>query len=261
MTVHPSRPFTEGFPFEADGIGHPVLFAGHGPAVILLHELPGFGPEFWRLAHRLVEAGFTVFAPALFAPADSPPARAVRPCGLAAGLAHACISREIHLFRRNSSGPLSRWLRALARAVAERCGHPRVGVVGLCLTGNFAWSVALEAVVAASVACEPSLPLHAPAALALSAEEEAALAARSGLPLMAVRFQGDPACRGVRFAALRALVGEGRLQQRVLPDSAKNPRGNPFPHAVLTRDLIDHAGEPTHEALQEVLQYLHSRLA
>jgi dienelactone hydrolase len=253
-------PFTQVFPFHAGGIGHPVLWAGSGPAVILLHELPGFGPEFWRLAHRIVQAGFTVFAPSLHRPAEASAARAASAPGLAGGLVRACISREIHLFATGSTGPLTGWLRCLARHLVERCGHPRVGVVGLCMTGNFAWSVAVEPVVAASVAAEPSLPLHCAHGLALTPAEIAALCARQDLPLMVLRFAGDPACRASRIEALRAAVGDSRVYERVLPDEAKNPAGNPFPHAVLTRDLIDREGEPTHAALGAVLAHLRERL-
>jgi len=237
-----------------------VLCAGSGPPVILLHELPGFGPEFWRLAQRIARAGFRVFAPSLYQPAEASASRAADAPGLAAGLLRACISREIHLFASDGAGPLTVWLRALARHLAVQAGHPRVGVVGLCMTGNFAWSVAVEAVVVASVAAEPSLPLHRSRGLALSRADAAALRERPDLPLMVLRFEGDPACRAARIDALRDCVGHGRVHEIRLPDSAQNPSGNPFPHAVLTRDLIDREGEPTREALDAVIAHLRERL-
>jgi len=76
---------------------------------------------------------------------------------------------------------------------------------------------------------------------------------------MALRFSGDPSCKAERFTALEQLLGE-KLTTRVLPDDAKNPAGNPFPHAVLTKDLIARDGEPTFEAAREVLQFLTRRL-
>jgi len=260
VSAESTAPFTEIFAFREGEIGHPVLFAGRGPPVILLHELPGFGPEFWRLARYIVESGFTVFTPALYQPADASATRAAEASGLAAGLIRACISREIHLFASDGTGPLTDWLRALARHLVQRCGHPRVGVVGLCMTGNFAWSVAVEPVVSASVAAEPSLPLHRAHAVALTPADADALRAREDLPLMVLRFAGDPACRAGRIDTLRACVGAERVQEHVLPDTAKNPQGNPFPHAVLTRDLIDRAGEPTRAALDAVIAHLRERL-
>lgn len=254
------RPFAESFDFEADGMAHPVLVEGEGPAVILMHEMPGFVPQFWRLARWMVAAGLTVHAPALYEKPGTRAGQMTGETGTAKGFARACISREIHLFAANASSPVTRWLRALAREAQLRSGGPGAGVVGLCMTGNFAWSLAIEPVVKACVAAEPSLPLHRPGALALSGGQREALAARGDLPVMALRFAGDPACRAARFDALREVVGSHRLIETVLPDTAKNPDGNPFPHAVLTRDLIAQDGEPTLEAAREVLSYLRARL-
>ena len=65
--------------------------------------------------------------------------------------------------------------------------------------------------------------------------------------------------KAARFAALEDLLGDC-LETRVLPDAAKNPQGNPFPHAVLTKDLIAEDGQPTLEAARDVLAFLSYRL-
>jgi len=252
-------PFVELFDFEAQGMAHPVLVAGQGPAVLLMHELPGFVPEFWRLAHWLVGAGFRVYAPALFDPAGAPLEEVVRAHGRVKGMARACISREIRLFAREGGSPVSDWLRALAVKAHEACGGVGVGTVGLCLTGNFAWSVAVEPRVIAAVAGEPALPFNNSASIHLSPEEAQALQQREGLEVMALRFDGDPSCKAERFSTLTELLGD-RLETRVLPDSAKHPQGNPFPHAVLTKDLIAEDGQPTLEAARDVLAFLSYRL-
>ena len=254
------QPFAEHAPFYADGAGHEVFHAGAGPPVLLLHELPGQTREFWRFAHWLAEAGFAVLAPDLF----SRPGRPAGRIGLAAATMRVCVSRQIHLLAANRSSPVTSWLRALARAAsAERAGAS-VGVVGMCLTGNFALALALEPCVVAPVASQPSLPIaltaRARAALHLSPDEKAALRDRREVPVMALRFAGDPLCRAARFAALEALVGD-RLETHVLPDVAANPRGNPRPHAVLTRDLIDAHGEPTRAAADRVVQFLRENLS
>ena len=57
LALDDRTPFTEAFDWEAQGMSHPVLVAGEGPGILLMHELPGFVPEFWRLAHWLVAAG------------------------------------------------------------------------------------------------------------------------------------------------------------------------------------------------------------
>ena len=262
-----ATPFDQLFDFSAAGMTHPVLHAGEGPAVVLMHELPGFVPQFWRLARWLVAAGYTVYAPALYDAPGTPVEEAREPKGMMAALGKVCISREIHIFARggkDEGSPVTAWLRALARHVHGEAGGPGIGVIGLCLTGNFAWSLAGDPSVLAPVAAEPSMPFYAGKAghglLHMSEEEKAALKARGDQPVMALRFSGDPACRAARFEAIKGLLGEDRVIERVLPDEAKNPDGNPFPHAVLTKDLIQESGEPTYEAAREVLAFLKERL-
>ncbi|MFW6299574.1 MAG: dienelactone hydrolase family protein [Oceanicaulis sp.] len=252
-------PFTEVFDFEAEGMAHPVLVSGEGPGVILMHELPGFVSEFWRLARWIEAAGFRVHAPALYDHPGAPLEELHQIHGRVGGMARACVSREIRLFARSGGSPVSDWLRALARHVHEERGGPGVATVGLCLTGNFAWSVAVDPSVTAAVAGEPALPFNDAASIHLQPDEAELLKKRDGLEVMALRFDGDPSCKAERFTALEQLLGE-KLQTRVLPDGAKNPKGNPFPHAVLTKDLIAEDGQPTFEAAREVLGFLTRRL-
>ncbi len=271
LATDPSRPFAEvlakddrtpfdqAFDFEAQGMAHPVMVSGEGPGVILMHELPGFVEHFWRLARWIEAAGFSVYAPALYDHPGTPVEELRQVHGRIGGMARACISREIRLFAKSGGSPVSDWLRALARHVHFERGGRGVGAVGLCLTGNFAWSIAVEPAVKAAVAGEPALPFNLAAGVHLDPEEAKALQAREDLEVMALRFDGDPACRAERFAAIEALLGE-RVKTRVLPDEAKHPQGNPFPHAVLTKDLIAEDGQPTFEAAREVLGYLSERL-
>ena len=180
-----ATPFEDVFDFSASGMTHPVLTAGSGPGVILMHEITGFVPQFWRLARWLVAAGFTVHAPAYYDPPGTPPEEANQPKGFLTGFGKACISREIHLFAKadqDGSSPVTNWLRGLARHVHQECGGPGVGVIGLCLSGNFAWSVATDPSVLAPVAAEPSLPFARRKAdhgkLHMNEEEKALLRAR-----------------------------------------------------------------------------------
>jgi len=110
-------------------MAHPVLVSGSGPGVILMHELPGFVPEFWRLARWIEAAGFTVYAPALYEGAGTPLEELHHIHGRVGGMARACISREIRLFAKDGGSPVSDWLRALARHIHSECGGP--GVAGL----------------------------------------------------------------------------------------------------------------------------------
>jgi hypothetical protein len=83
---------------------------------------------------------------------------------------------------------------------------------------------------------------------------------REDLTVLAYRFEGDAFCRGERFAAYQAALGD-RFVGRVLPDSAANPDA-PMknPHSVVTLHLIDRQGEPTRAALDEILGFFATRL-
>ena len=48
----------ESFEFSADGAAKTVYRRGSGPAVILIHELPGMVPEGVDLARKLADEGF-----------------------------------------------------------------------------------------------------------------------------------------------------------------------------------------------------------
>ena len=98
-------PFDTVFDFEAAGMAHPVLASGHGPGVILMHELPGFVSEFWRLARWIEAAGFRVYAPAYMDPAGSDLEEVLALHGRVGGMARACVSREIRLFRARGRQP------------------------------------------------------------------------------------------------------------------------------------------------------------
>jgi len=43
-----------------------VYWRGCGPAVIVIHEMPGLHPLVIRFANRVADAGMTVFLPVLF---------------------------------------------------------------------------------------------------------------------------------------------------------------------------------------------------
>ena len=63
------RPAPDGFARRSetyDGITRDVWQAGHGPAVIVIHEIPGLHPGVVAFARRLVDAGFTAVMPSLF---------------------------------------------------------------------------------------------------------------------------------------------------------------------------------------------------
>jgi dienelactone hydrolase len=66
----------------------PVYRRGAGPAVIVIHEMPGLHPLVLRFASRVAEAGMTVFCPHLFGEAGKPVRPLTAPARSSTGCAH-----------------------------------------------------------------------------------------------------------------------------------------------------------------------------
>ena len=240
----------------------PVLVTGnHGAAVVVIHEIYGFTPTLARFCRWLRDAGFRVYAPILFGMADA--GNPEEPS--LARIVSLCISREFTILRANKSSPVTDWLRALARLAHQECGGRGVGAIGMCVTGGFALSMALDPVVLAPVLAQPGVPALSSAALDIAPRDLEKVVARTheGLKLRGYRFAGDEICKAPRFSTLRRTFGEA-FTGTELPDSAGNPagmkaRGKP-PHSVFTGDLIDAAGEPTRTAVDEVIGFFRDAL-
>jgi dienelactone hydrolase len=236
-----------------------VYVGGSGPAVIVMSEMPGIYPLVGRFARWVRDAGFTVWMPHLFG-VDGKPLSI--PYGLSS-MIRGCISREFRAFAANASSPVIDWLRALAVHAHPLCGGRGVGAIGMCFTGNFALSLMLEPVVRAPVLAQPSLPIGQRGGMHIAPDELAQVKARmerEDLTVLAYRFEGDAFCRAERFAAYQEALGD-RFVPRVLPDTAANPNA-PMknPHSVVTAHLIDRDGEPTRQAVDEILGFFRTRL-
>ncbi len=250
--------------FTFDGKTKPVLLLGDaGPAVIVIHEIYGFTPALARFCRWIAATGMRVYAPILLGTPDAAnPERITR--GRLLGL---CVSREFTLFRTGKSSPIVDWLKPLAHQAHQECGGPGVGVIGMCLTGGFALSMAVDPVVLAPVLSQPGMPALSPAALDISAADLAIVKHRTideGLRLRGYRFDGDPLSRPAKFATLRREFGDAFTGVE-LPDACGNPdsplaRAGRPPHSVFTGDLIDAAGEPTRQAADEVIDFFKAAL-
>ena len=253
------EPFEQQIRFASNDIAHSVYIAGTGPGVILMHELPGMTPEFWRLANWLGEH-FTVWAPDLFGNSGTPTEASFPKLAF-----RACISREIHLLSKNDPGPITQWLRALSKKLHGVVGGPGIGVIGMCMTGNFALTLALDPWVVAPVASQPGLPgsvlfQSQHDGLQMNPAEREALAARD-VDVLGLRFAGDKLCRAARFETIRTLIGEHRFQEHVIDDMHRNPEATwKNPHSVLTADLVDDEDSVTKQKLFEVINFLNDRL-
>jgi dienelactone hydrolase len=247
--------------FEHEDKTREVYRAGSGPAVVVIHEMPGLHPVVTEFGQRLVEAGFTVYMPSLF----GRPGRAFSSGAIIRCLAEVCVAREFTLIADRTPGIIS-WLRALARYAHAECGGPGVGAIGMCFTGGFALAMAVDPVVLAPVMSQPSIPggvsARTRAALGLDGADLERIQSRTreGLCVMGLRFTNDKNVPAERFATLRRELGDAFIAVEI-DSSPGNAAGvDPKSHSVLTLHLVDRPGHPTREALDRVLAFLKERL-
>lgn len=249
------------FQFDDGRWKRPVYRIGSGPAVIVIHEIPGLHPDVLQFARDVAAEGMTVFCPSLFGKPGKPVSNGYI---TATTLKLACVGREFSIWAAGRSSPFVDWLRALAREVHAECGGKGVGAVGMCFTGGFALAMMTEPSVVAPVLAEPSLPTgHKNAgALDVSPAELAVAKARmeaEDLSLMALRFEGDKHVPCARFQTLERELGS-RVEAITLPDAvAKQGTGRPA-HSVLTihLDRDDPDGE-TMKIHRKVLAFFKER--
>jgi dienelactone hydrolase len=242
----------------------PVWRRGSGPAVIVIHEMPGLHPLVIRFADRVAAAGMTVFCPSLF----GEPGREVTPWhSLGVMLNGICIRREFSVWATDRSSPIVDWLRALAAKAHAECGGKGVGAVGMCFTGNFALAMMTEPAVVAPVLSQPSLPMPfgsaaRKAALGLSPAEISCAKTRmdaEGLTVMALRFHGDPFVPDARFDTLKREFGD-RLEAVEIGAGDGLPDPRMAAHSVLTLHLNDgDPGGPTKRCEQRVIEFFKER--
>jgi len=214
--------------FSAAGLTRPIYRRGTGPAVIVIHEIPGITPLVTEFANEVVDRGFTVVMPSLAGvPGKAPSA----PYAMQQ-MAKVCIAREFTTFALNQTSPIIAWLRALARNVHQEVGGPGVGAVGMCFSGGFALGMMVDDIMLAPVLSQPSLPFavgrQRGADLNLSPDDAAAIAERAsaGCQVLGLRFTGDKLV-GDRFASLRELLGDAFI-------AIELPSAKATDHSVLT---------------------------
>jgi dienelactone hydrolase len=250
------------FTFTDGGITRDVYRAGTGPAVIVIHEVPGITPKVAAFGRRVADVGCTAVLPSLFGTPGKPMSGGYAFKSIVGG----CVSKEFHAWALASTSPITVWLRALAAKMHDECGGPGVGAVGMCFTGNFALAMMVDDRMLAPVLSQPSLPFAATASrkrdLAISNADLARVKERAadGQCLLGLRFTNDRAVPGERFQRLRDELGDQFVAVEI--DSSKgNAAGIPTSaHSVLTEHLVDEPGHPTRAALDTVLTFFTDRL-
>jgi dienelactone hydrolase len=248
--------------FAHNGVERSVYRRGSGPAVVVMHEIPGITPQVAKFSRTVADAGFTVAMPDMF----GTPGKPLTPAYMVGELAKACISREFHVLASHGSSPITDWLRALCRQMHEETGGP-VGAIGMCLTGNFALALAVDPWLMAPVLSQPTQPvpvgsarragLHrTPAGLACQKKRTK----EERLRILGMRFNGDFMSPPERFETLRREFGDA-FEGIELPADSGNPKGNKPPHSVVTTDLINEEGQPTKAALDRVIAFFGEQLS
>lgn len=249
------------FDFKAGRFTRQVYSRGEGPAVVVIHELPGLHPAVVRFADALVEAGMSVYLPVLF----GKPGKPLDPLyALTTAAWTICIRHEFTAWSAERSSPIVDWLRALARKAWEERGGPGVGAIGMCFTGNFALAMMTEPAVIAPVMAQPSLPLgesqRSKAGLHCSAEEVDCARRRlteMDAKVIGLRFRNDPFVPDERFASLRARLGDRFEAVELDPLDAKEGTGM-TPHSPLT--VHQRGTGPTKAAETKVIAFFRQRL-
>jgi dienelactone hydrolase len=107
--------------FTWEGSTRRVFRRGSGPAVLVIHEVPGITPAVLAFADRVADLGCTAVLPSLL---GKPAGGARDPRHLASALARLCISREFNYFAfarpRRSLNGCARWVAMSTSAAVGR---------------------------------------------------------------------------------------------------------------------------------------------
>ena len=215
-----------------------------GPVIVLLHELPGLTPKTMELARALTLSGFRVVLPHYLGPLgkDQKIANTLR----------VCISKEIRCLAEQGGSPFVDWLRAFCQAIKTQQQVSGIGVIGMCLTGNFAISLIASPAVLGAVTAQPSLPFLKQSSLALSPQEiedsKAALDQKGYM--LGYRYTDDKICQEAKFEA---------IEQHFTSDQICLNRIDGNSHSTLT-DRVFAGDQIRNEAVKEVIDYFKQRL-
>ena len=233
--------------FTHAGVMHETYRKGTGPAVIVVHEIPGITPKVLDFAERVAAQGFTVVMPLLVGEVGREPSGGY----IASSMSKICISREFTTMAMHKTSPIISWLRALAKQIHSEVGGVGVGAVGMCFSGGFALGMMVDDIMVAPVLSQPSMPFaigaNRSADLNLSPSDEARIVerAQAGCQVLGLRFTGDKLV-GSRFASLHKLLGNAFVAIEFESTSKQD-------HSVLTEQIQE-------EGVSRVLEFLKSKL-
>ena len=255
----------ERFDFDDGRWTRPVFRRGSGPAVIVIHEMPGLHPLVVRFADRVAAAGMTVFMPSLFGEPGRPVSVPYVLGEMREGNLHP--PRVLHLGRqpvepdrRLAAGARAEGARGVRRSRSRRRRH--------VLHGRFRArdddrARRRGARPVAALACRFPVSADRRAALGVSPDEIACAKRRfeaEDLSMIGLRFFGDRAVPDARFETYRRTFGERFEAIEIRPEDAQ-PGTGASPHSVLTIHLRDDDPDgPTKRAETRVIEFFRQRV-
>lgn len=222
-----------------------------GPAVIVLHELPGLYHEDIDLARRVAACGFSVYMPLFFGkPGDDRP--------VYFGLTQTLLPwSQFPGLCPNHTSKVAGWLNALLPSIRNECQGKGVGVIGMCLTGTLPLALLGSDIVKAVVLCQPALPYLFHSSLDIS-RKYMNEAINSNVEILAIKFQGDGKSPDPRWNTLQKCFGK-RLHEFIIHTGGESHHRRGL-HSVLGKSYIE-AQPESHEAFARAVAFLGHRIS
>lgn len=241
--------------YQPPGTSHRIYRGGKGPAVLILHEIPGLYPADIDLASRVAKCGFTAVIPVFFGkPGDD---HAVR------NLLFQCFVpfTQFHCWIPDVTSRAAHWLAKLVPELHRECGGKGVGVIGMCLTGSLPLALIRVPEVKAAVLCQPTNPFVWKHSLDISKDDLQAAIERRELTVLAIKFSGDGKSPHQRFETLRKKF-TSHFSELIIKSGKEGSALGRAQHSVLGGDY-DHGptAAATREAFDRVIRYLDERLS
>jgi dienelactone hydrolase len=212
---------------DSGGRLHRIYAAGTGPPVVVLHELPGLTPADLRFAKRLVGVGYMALVPLLFGrPGDD---RFIH------NLFSVCGSDDFDCLSTGKTPSPVKWIKEFCSSARRRWTDGLgMGVIGMCLTGEFPLALLALPEMKAAVLCQPTNPLNVLTAVHLAkggrmsiGEADLEAARKSGVPMLGIRYTGDVLCPKGRFDTLDRLF-PNQFRRLDLPGHHHSSLGDSF---------------------------------
>jgi dienelactone hydrolase len=239
-----------------------------GPAVLLLHELPGLYKEDIELGRRIAQSGFTVYMPLFF---GKPNGKGHGAHVLWYGFSETVVpGSPFPGLRSGHTSRVVRWLNELLPSIHQECGNKGVGVIGMCLTGALPLALTGSGDVRAVVLCQPALPYLKHSGLDIS-ESDINKAKEHNVDILALKFSADGKSPDARWRTLeKKFSGEnypGNHYHELIICSGDDLPYKKHAHSTFGEDFDDvkyvkgEPSPPTYQALQRALGFLDNRIS